>query len=83
MFCKKDIERQSRPQHPCSRIFSSRVLQHKHLPYKFADLYLWIVVLSNREHVDELLRASDDDFSFTESVKDVGIVLLSLEWRCA
>ena len=39
------------------------MLQHKSAPFKVAERYHWMVILSNRKHIEELLRASDDVLS--------------------
>lgn len=37
--------------------------QHKSVPFKVAELYRWVVVLSSREHMEELRTAPDDTLS--------------------
>lgn len=49
---------------------SLTVFQHKSVPFKVAELYRWIVVLTTREHVEELRSAPDDALSFREAVHD-------------
>ena len=39
----------------------------------------WTVILSNREHLEELAKASDDEFSFLEAINDVGDHFLSVK----
>ena len=39
------------------------MLQYKSAPFKVAERYHWMVILSNRKHIGELLRASDDTLS--------------------
>ena len=46
-------------------------LQHRSAPFKVADIYRWIVVVSSPKHVEELRRAPDDTLSFAEAIKDV------------
>ena len=45
--------------------------QHKAAPFKVADRLHWTVILSSREHVEELLRARDEEFSILEGNNDV------------
>lgn len=49
------------------------VFQHKSVPFKIADGYKWIVILTNREHLEELSRAPEDQFSFFEAFDEVSI----------
>ncbi|KAG8219260.1 cytochrome P450 [Butyriboletus roseoflavus] len=44
--------------------------KHKSAPFKVTEPYRWVVVLSNREHVEELRRAPDGALSFKEAVHD-------------
>jgi hypothetical protein len=44
--------------------------QYKSAPFKVAELTRWTVILSNRGHLEELAKASDDEFSFLEAVND-------------
>ena len=57
------------------RACSLTIFQHKSAPFKVAELHRWIVVLSSREHVEEIRRAPDDTLSFTAAKKDVIIIL--------
>ena len=52
--------------HTCSLT----VFQHKSAPFKVAELYHWTVVLSKREHVEELRRAPDDTLSFAQAANE-------------
>ena len=47
------------------------MLQHKSAPFKIAEQYHWMVVLSNRKHIQELFRASDDVLSHKEAISEV------------
>ena len=47
------------------------MFQYKSAPFKYAEQYHWMVVVSNREHIEELLRAPDDVLSFEEATNDV------------
>ena len=47
------------------------MFQYKSAPFKVAEFYRWTVVLSSREHVEELRRAPDDALSFAVAVNDV------------
>ena len=49
----------------------SRTVQYKSAPFKVADRYHWIVVLGNRQHIDELRKAPDDALSFLDAANDV------------
>jgi cytochrome P450 len=44
--------------------------KHKPAPFKVAELFHWIVVISSREHLEELWRAPDDTLSFAEALND-------------
>ena len=46
-------------------------MQYNSAPFKIAEPTRWIVILSNREHLEELAKASDDEFSFKEAINDV------------
>ena len=58
------------------------VFQHKSAPFKVADFYRWIVILDNRDHIEELRRAPDDTLSFTEVIHDVSNQFLPLRLTC-
>jgi hypothetical protein len=47
------------------------MFQHKSAPFKVANGFGWVVVLSNRKHIEELRRAPDDELSFMEAFLDV------------
>ena len=47
------------------------VFQHKAAPFKVAELYHWVVILSSREHVEEIRKAPDDTLSFAEAASEV------------
>ena len=47
------------------------VLQHNRAPFKIAIFGRWLVVLSSREHVEEVCRAPEDTLSFSEAVNAV------------
>ena len=53
--------------HTCSLT----VFQHKSAPFKIAELWHWRVVLSSREHVEEIRRAPHDTLSAAEAANDV------------
>ena len=53
--------------HTCSLT----VFQHKSAPFKVAELHHWIVVLSSREHVEEIRKTPDDTLSFAEAATEV------------
>ena len=42
-------------------------------------MFRWIVVLRGRQHIDEFLRASEDDLSFSEATNDVSGRFLRFE----
>ena len=48
------------------------MLQHKSTAFKVAELYHWLVIVSNREQIEELRRAPDDVFSFQDATNEVG-----------
>ena len=41
------------------------------MPFKVANRYRWVVVLSGRDHVEELRKAPDDALSFPEAANEV------------
>ena len=47
------------------------MFQHKSAPFKIANKYGWMVILSNRMHIEELRRAPEDELSFFEATTDV------------
>ncbi|KAF8547136.1 hypothetical protein OG21DRAFT_1517623 [Imleria badia] len=47
------------------------MLQHKSAPSKVAEKYRWLVILSSREHMDELRRAPDDELSLVDARHNV------------
>lgn len=47
------------------------MLQHKRAPFKLAEQYHWLVVLCNREHIEEFRRAPDDMLSMPEATQQV------------
>ena len=47
------------------------MFQHASAPFKVANRYDWMVILSNRKHIEELRRAPDDELSFMEAFIDV------------
>lgn len=49
----------------------SRRSQYKSVPFKVADRYRWIVVLSSRQHMEELRKAPSDQLSFTDEMNEV------------
>ncbi|KAG8219264.1 cytochrome P450 [Butyriboletus roseoflavus] len=44
--------------------------KHNSAPFKMAELHRWTVILSSREHVEELRRTPEDTLSFTEAKKE-------------
>jgi hypothetical protein len=54
--------------------------QHKPAPFKVAELFHWIVVISSREHLEELWRAPDDTLSFAEALNDASTYFLWGGW---
>ena len=56
--------------------------QHKATPFKVADGLRWTVVVSSREHVEELVRAPEDVFSFLEGSNDVSYCSILLGLAC-
>ena len=59
------------------------MLQYKSAPFKIYDRYRWTVIVSNREHIEEVLRAPDDELSFAEATNDVRNRLVLLDYTCA
>ena len=47
------------------------MFQHKSAPFKVANKYGWMVILSNRKHIEELRKAPDDELSFFQAASDV------------
>jgi hypothetical protein len=47
------------------------MFQHKSAPFKVANMYGWMVILSNRKHIEEIRRAPDAELSLMEAVIDV------------
>ena len=56
--------------------------QHKGAPFKIADRFNWTVVVSSREHVEELLRAPEEEFSFMGATNDVSYCFILLGLAC-
>ena len=54
------------------------MFQHKSAPFKVANGYGWLVILSNRKHIEELQRAPDD-LSLIEAFIDVSNCPVLLE----
>ncbi|KAG9311576.1 cytochrome P450 [Chiua virens] len=44
--------------------------KHVSVPFRVADLYHWTVVLSDRKHIEEVLRTPAEVLSFPENVED-------------
>ena len=63
-------------------IHADSVFQHKHAPFKVTDLGHWRVVLSSREHVEEIRRASDDTLSSAEAANEVSNLFLPVRLTC-
>jgi hypothetical protein len=42
--------------------------KHKSAPFKVANKYGWMVILSNRKHIEEMRRAPSDELSLMEAV---------------
>ena len=55
----------------------SRYAQHNGAPFKIATLYHWVVVVTSREHVEELQHAREDELSFRDAICEVRSTLLS------
>ena len=55
------------------------MFQHKSAPFKVANMYGWMVILSNRKHIEELRRAPDDELSFMEAASNVSNCPILLE----
>ena len=53
--------------------------QHKSAPFKVANKYDWMVILSNRKHIEELHRAPDNELSLIEANIDVSNCPVPLE----
>ena len=56
--------------------------QHKGAPFKIAERVNWTVVVSSREHVEELLRATDEEFSFMEASDEVSYCSIFMGLAC-
>ena len=52
---------------PPSFTHAITMFQYKSAPFKVANKYGWMIILSNRKHIEELLRAPDDELSFMEA----------------
>lgn len=52
------------------------IFQYKRAPYKVAAFDRWLVVVSSREHMEELRRAPEDTLSLIEYANDVSFQLL-------
>ena len=50
--------------------------QHKAAPFKVADGLRWTVIVSSREHVEELVRAPEEELSIMEGSNDVSCSIL-------
>jgi len=46
--------------------------QHKTGAFKVATLTSWLVIL-NRNHLEDIIRSSENDLSFSEAAKDVSV----------
>lgn len=46
--------------------------QHKTGAFKVATLTSWLVIL-NRNQLEDIIRSSEDDLSFSEAAKDVSV----------
>jgi hypothetical protein len=55
------------------------MFQHKSAPFKVANRYGWMVVLSNRKHIEEIRRAPNNELSFMEAFIDVSNCTVLLE----
>ena len=55
------------------------MFQHKSAPFKVANKYGWMIILSDRKHIEELRRAPDDELSFMEAFIDVSNYPVLLE----
>ena len=47
------------------------MFQHKSAPFKVANKFGWMVILSDRTHIEEIRRAPDDELSLMEAFIDV------------
>ena len=55
------------------------IFQHKSAPFKVANGYGYVVILSNRKHIEEMRGAPDDELSFMEAANDVNNCPVLLE----
>ena len=55
------------------------MFQHKTAPFKVANVCGWMVVLSNRKHIEELRRAPSGELSLMEAASDVSNCFVLLE----
>ncbi|KAF9237107.1 cytochrome P450 [Melanogaster broomeanus] len=45
--------------------------KYKGAPFKVSKLYRWVVVVSGRQHLEELRKAPDDELSFQEATNEM------------
>jgi hypothetical protein len=77
MLYKKDTRRQVYA--PPSFTHTTTMFQHKSAPFKVANKYGWMVILSNRKHIEEMRRAPSDELSLMEAVINVSNCHVLLE----
>ncbi|KAN0100091.1 Cytochrome P450 [Tylopilus felleus] len=51
-------------------IVSEGYKKYKSAPFKVAEPSRWTVILGSREHLEEVAKASEDEFSFLEAIND-------------
>ena len=69
MLYERDTRRQVYSPHSFTHAMT--MFQHKSAPFKVANKYGWMVILSNRTHIEEIRRAPDDELSLMEAFIDV------------
>ncbi|KAF9237108.1 hypothetical protein BU15DRAFT_63481 [Melanogaster broomeanus] len=51
--------------------------KYKGAPFKVSKLYRWVVVVSGRQHLEELRKAPDDELSFQEATNEINDELVT------